>query len=81
MNMISILLPVLESLHSRISYLENLVRKVAERVHIPEDELEPPPGSQFWWVWAENLADEDIQAGRVQVFTSAQELDDYFARI
>ena len=78
---VSVPRPVLEALHSRISYLENVVRKVAERVHIPEEELEPPAGSNAWWIWAESQADEDIKAGRVRVFSTAKDLEEYLTSL
>ncbi len=58
-----------EEILSRLDRLTRDVRAIKARVY----QQEPPYGSEEWWEWSEKRADEDIKAGRVFKFDSAEE--------
>jgi hypothetical protein len=63
---------------SRITQLEHVVKQAVEEHKLPETSLEPPEGTEAWWVWAEQQADADIQAGRVVTLHNEEDINTFF---
>lgn len=57
-----------EKILSRLDHLSRVVEVINEKL-----EGAPPYGSDEWWEWSDKKAKEDIKAGRVMKFDSAQE--------
>mgnify|MGYP001569188616 CR=1 FL=1 len=55
-----------------LSKLERLSQEV-ESIKIRLSKKEPAYGSNEWWNWSDRKAQEDIKAGRVMRFDSAEE--------
>lgn len=58
-----------EKILSRLDQLTQEVRTIKSKLF----EEEPPYGSDAWWEWSDKKAKEDIKAGRIMKFDSAQE--------
>lgn len=67
----TITIPV-ETFEKLVSRLDELTREV-KIIKIRLFDKEPLYGSKEWWEWSEKKADEDIRAGRVVKFSSAEE--------
>lgn len=67
----TITVPV-ETFEKLVSRLDELTREV-KAIKMSLFEKEPSYGSKEWWEWSEKKADEDIKAGRVFKFDSAEE--------
>ena len=67
---------------SRIVYLENVMRKIAEKVHLSQDEiaLENPykEGTDEWWSFEIAEGEADMLAGRGITLHNNAEIDRYF---
>ncbi len=58
-----------EKLVSKLDQLTQDVQAIKSRLF----EGEPSYGSDEWWEWSDKKAKEDIKAGRVMTFNSAEE--------
>lgn len=59
---------VFEEIISRLDKLTREVQVIKARMF----EKEPPYGSNEWWEWSDRKALEDIKAGRIVKFDSAE---------
>lgn len=59
----------IQEILSRLDQLTKEVRIIKTRLF----KAEPPYGSDEWWQWSDSKAKEDIKAGRVMSFDSAEE--------
>ncbi len=67
-----------DRLNNRVVHLERVVRRVAEKIGLPEETLEPSYGSDEWWEWSDNQARADIQAGRTTTLKTKEDIDRFF---
>lgn len=69
MQTITVPTKTFEKIISKLDYLTQEVETIKTKLF----EGEPPYGSDEWWEWSDRKAKEDIRAGRVMKFDSAQE--------
>jgi hypothetical protein len=68
----------LDTLNKRISHLERVLIKLAEKMRVPEEEIEPAYGSDEWWAWSDRRAREDLKDGRVIKLETKEDIDTFF---
>ncbi len=66
-----------DNLNSRVRYLEDVVRKVVEKIGLPEKEIAPRIGSDAWWEAEVQEGLEDITAGRYTTLKNPAELQQF----
>lgn len=69
-------------MNSRITHLEHVVQKVAERVQIPTEEFEQEnpyhEGTEEWWGFEIAAGEADMRAGRYATLESREDIKRYF---
>jgi hypothetical protein len=67
---------------NRIAYLENIVRKIADKVHISQEELEMEnpykEGTDEWWNFEIAAGEADLMAGRYTTLRNHEEIKQFF---
>jgi hypothetical protein len=74
MNDTAIIPQQFDNLSNRISHLESVLYKIAEKVGVSPEALEPLYGSDIWWKWSDEKALNDIKNGRYVGFKTPEEL-------
>jgi predicted transcriptional regulator len=67
----------LDDLNNRVTYLERVIRQLAEQVNMVET-LEPPEGTPEWWEWSIREGEADMKAGRGTTLRTSEEIDQFF---
>ena len=65
------------NLTERIAHLENMVYKIAEKVGVMPEEIEPDYGSDAWWEKEIHEGLDDIKHGRYVTLKTPDELQQF----